>query len=87
MSFGVINRHRVAAFEEKSVSKQLNRSFIVLKTRMNLPEYEQYIKDLDVEATDYWYCRFTPHSIARQSVCTFAFISDIDAMAFKLRWG
>lgn len=88
MSFEKIEGYRVDPYGADSVSRQIDRTFIVLKASMSLEEYSQYVEDLIDEATDYWYCKIDPHGyqLDNPATCTFGFISDIDATGFKLRW-
>ncbi len=89
MSFARLEGYRIDPYSADDVCRQLNCTFIVLETFMTLEEFAQYLEDLSDEATDYWYCRIDPHgyqSPDKSASCTFGFLSEIDAMAFKLRW-
>lgn len=89
MSFDKIkrSRFRISTRNRMKVERQLKTTFISCLTKMMENDYRQYIKDLEDEATDYWFgSRIGAAEPNQPRLYEFGFISSIDAMGFKLKW-
>ena len=85
MSFCIMEgeRYRIRTEEFEKAERQLSTKFICFKATMTVEEYHEYLEDLRIEATDYWFALTIE---AKLSLREFGFISDVDAMGFRLRW-
>ena len=90
MSFCLMEgeRYRIRTDEYVRAERQLSTKFICMTARMTSQEYNQYIENLRDEVTDYWFAVPIESGFVsgKSALCEFGFISNIDAMGFKLRW-
>ena len=82
MSFCLMEgeRYRIHIDDFLRAERQLSDKFTRFTSPMSKQEYDEYILDLKNEASDYWF------AIRMGDVYNFGFMSNIDAMGFKLRW-
>lgn len=73
-------RYRIRTEEFERAERQLSDKFTCFRSMMSKQEYDEYIRDLKIEASDYWF------ATRIGGVYEFGFMSNVDAMGFKLRW-